>query len=173
MLFKSLAIAAVVVAVMPVAALAQSFPQDDEFTSYGSWEDYVSVEGGEVRTDSEGGWSGLRVSYEDGINFTYSFGSYDGQTEDTFKSLFDTELSNQVVLVVDGRQFPASTATMWAADGGIGIGFNFANEAADCSAVAALSNARLIQVRFPDRGYGEALPMSGKGSSAALTGVCA
>ena len=174
MLFKSLAIAAVVVAVMPVAALAQSFPQDDEFTSYLPWEDFVSVEGGEVRTDSEGGWSSLRVSDEDGISFSYTFGSYDGQTEDTFRPLFDAELADRIKLVIDGREFPASSATMWADNGGIGVGFSFADRAADCRAIQALSNARRINVAFPDVGYGpDGFEMTGKGSSAALSGICA
>lgn len=172
MTIKTLMLAAFAALISPVVALAQSFPQDDDFVTHSPWESYVSVRGGEVRTDSEGSWSSLRVTYEDGVTFGLSFAYNDDSAEEIYRSVFDQELGGQVMLVIDDRDFPATTATMWGSNGEVGVGFNFASEAADCAVIEALSQARRIHVRLPDVGEGGVDEFTGRGSSAALTGLC-
>ncbi|WP_242076337.1 hypothetical protein [Brevundimonas diminuta] len=167
-------------------AHAQTFPEDDEYISHGRWAASEEGLGGSARTDSEGGWAGLTVGRMssptmNAIEFVYEFGTYDAEYVAAHRRFFGRNIAAQVSLNVDDQSFRPMSAIMEAADdGGLFVRMTFYDPSDEtspdvwensCPVVAAISNARTISVTVPPETEGW-LPLTGRGSSAALADVC-
>tara|TARA_R110000787_G_scaffold47687_7_gene115365 strand:- start:2546 stop:3100 length:555 start_codon:yes stop_codon:yes gene_type:complete len=168
------------------AAQAQSFPEDDEFTTYNPWTAGDTTLSGSVRTDGEGGWAVLAIermssSTMNAIPFTYSIGTYDADFVNSQRRYFGRNIASQVSVRVDGQSFRPVSAVMQADDeGGITMEMTFYDPADEtspdvweksCPVVAAIKRGRSVSVVFPPESDGW-LPLTGRGSSAALSDVC-
>ncbi|WP_297803837.1 hypothetical protein [uncultured Brevundimonas sp.] len=168
-------------------SFAQQFPVNDPdgLIEYSAWTPSDEGLGGTVETQAEGGWGRLEVSgyvsangQDADISFTYSHFIYDDFLPH-YRRYFNRDLGRQVVLIVDGRRFPAVTSSMAAGEEGeLVVSFAYYNQSrmspnaahdATCPIVDALKRAYSISVQFAPND--ESFEMTGRGSSAALSSL--
>lgn len=168
-------------------SIAQQFPIDDPdgLMAYETWQPSDQGLGGSVQTQGEGGWGRLEVSgyvsangQDADISFSYSHFIYDDFLPH-YRRYFNRNLGRQIVLIVDGRRFPAVESSMQAGDDGeLVVNFAYYNQEqmspnaahnSTCPIIEAMKRAYSISVQLePDY---ESFELTGKGSSSVLSSL--